>query len=80
MRVRFSGADAAKSDESAEDQDNDFAGNIKSVDADKNLLVVTLLNGKDRSFLGGSDAKLTIGRRVSRKGAEWIQRLKGARR
>jgi hypothetical protein len=32
------------------------------------LLVVTLLNGKDRSFLGGSDAKLTIGRRVSRKG------------
>jgi hypothetical protein len=63
----FRGEDAAKSDESADD-DNDFPGKIKSVDADKNLLVVTLLNGKDRSFMVSSDAKLTIGRRVSQKG------------
>jgi outer membrane lipoprotein-sorting protein len=56
-----------KSDEEADD-DNDFPGKIKSVDADKNLIVVTLLNGKDRSFMVGSEAKLTIGRRVSQKG------------
>jgi hypothetical protein len=63
----FRGEDGAKSDETADD-DNDFPGKIKSVDADKNLLVVTLLNGKDRSFMIGSDARLTIGRRVSQKG------------
>ena len=62
----FRGDDAAKDD--AADDDNDFPGKIKSVDADKNLLVVTLLNGKDRSFMVGGDAKLTIGRRISQKG------------
>jgi len=64
----FRGADSAKSEEAEEDQDNEFPGKIKSVDADKNLLVVTLLTGKDRSFMVGSEAKLTIGRRVSQKG------------
>jgi hypothetical protein len=63
----FRGDDTAKSDEQADD-DNDFPGKIKSVDADKNLIVVTLLNGKDRSFMVGSEAKLTIGRRISQKG------------
>jgi hypothetical protein len=62
----FRGEDAAKSDDA--DDDNDFPGKIKSVDADKNLLVVTLLTGKDRSFMVGGDAKLTVGRRVSQKG------------
>jgi hypothetical protein len=62
----FRGEDAAKSDDA--DEDNDFPGKIKSVDADKNLLVVTLLTGKDRSFMVGGDAKLTVGRRVSQKG------------
>jgi outer membrane lipoprotein-sorting protein len=55
------------SDEAA-DEDSEFPGKIKSVDADKNILVVTLLNGTDRSFMVGSDAKLTVGRRVSQKG------------
>jgi hypothetical protein len=63
----FRGEGAAKSDEAADD-DNDFPGKIKSVDADKNMLVVTLLNGKDRSFMIGGETKLTIGRRVSQKG------------
>jgi outer membrane lipoprotein-sorting protein len=58
--------ESTKSDE--EDDDNDYPGKVKSVDADKNLLVVTLLNGKDRSFMVSSEAKLTIGRRVSQKG------------
>jgi hypothetical protein len=63
----FRGDDSAKSDEAA-DEDNDFPGKIKSVDADKHMLVVTLLNGKDRSFMVGSDAKVTVGRRSSTKG------------
>jgi len=63
----FRGEDGAKAEEAADD-DNDFPGKIKSVDADKNLLVVTLLTGKDRSFMIGSDARLTVGRRVSQKG------------
>jgi outer membrane lipoprotein-sorting protein len=58
--------ESTKSDE--EDDDNDYPGKVKSVDADKNLLVVTLMNGKDRSFMVSSEAKLTIGRRVSQKG------------
>jgi hypothetical protein len=61
----FRGDDAAKSEE---DEDSDFPGKIKSVDPDKHMLVVTLLNGKDRSFMLGSDTKITIGRRVSQKG------------
>jgi hypothetical protein len=60
--------EAAKTEEAADDNDNEFPGKIKSVDADKNILVVTLLTGKDQSFMVGSDAKLTIGARVSQKG------------
>ncbi|HXY32991.1 MAG TPA: hypothetical protein VEI07_02125 [Planctomycetaceae bacterium] len=64
----FRGEGAAKSEEAADDEDNEYPGKIKSVDADKNLLVVTLLTGKDRSFMVGSEAKLTIRGRVSQKG------------
>jgi hypothetical protein len=60
--------ESAKPDEAAEDEDNDFPGKIKRVDADKESLVVTLLTGKDRSFTITSEAKLTVGRRVSQKG------------
>jgi hypothetical protein len=62
----FRGDGAAKSDE--EDDDNDFPGKVKSVDPDKHMLVITLLNGKDRSFLLSSETKITVGRRVSQKG------------
>jgi hypothetical protein len=60
--------EGAKSEEAGEDEDNEFPGKVKSVDADKNLLVVTLLTGKDRSFMVGGEAKFTVGRRVSQKG------------
>jgi hypothetical protein len=60
--------ETAKTEEAPADDDNEFPGKIKSVDADKNILVVTLLTGKDHSFMVGSDAKLTIGTRVSQKG------------
>jgi len=60
-------SDAAKS-EDANDEDNDFPGKVKSADATKRLLVVTLLNGKDRSFLLARDVKVTVNGRSSRLG------------
>lgn len=61
------GQDAAKSDEE-EDDDLEFPGKVRSVDATKHMLVITLLNGKDRSFLIANDAKVTFGRRASKQG------------
>jgi hypothetical protein len=58
---------AAKSEE-ADDEDNDFPGKVKSVDSAKRMLVITLLNGKDRSFLLASDVKVTVNGHVSRHG------------
>jgi hypothetical protein len=57
----------AKSEE-AESEDNDFPGKIKSVDPARRMLVVTLLNGKDRSFLLSHDVKIMVNGRASRLG------------
>jgi hypothetical protein len=54
--------------EEAEDDDNEFPGKVKSVDPAKRMLVITLLNGKDRSFLLPSDVKVTVNGRTSRRG------------
>ncbi len=62
--------EAAKTEEAPADEDNEFPGKIKSVDADKNILVVTLLTGKDHSFMVGSEAKLTIGARRQPEGSQ----------
>jgi hypothetical protein len=51
-----------------EDDADEFPGKIKSADPDKRVLVITLLNGKDRSFLLASDVKLTVHGTASRKG------------
>jgi hypothetical protein len=60
---------APKSDkEEAEEDDNEFPGKVKSVDSVKRVLVITLLNGKDRSFLLPSDVKVTVNGRASRRG------------
>jgi len=61
------GKDEAKTDE-AEDQDNEFPGKVKSVDPTKRMLVITLVTGKDRSFLLANDVKVTVNGRVSRRG------------
>jgi hypothetical protein len=63
----FRGDGSTAKDEEGADEDTEFPGKVKSVDADKNTLTVTLLTGKDRTFPVG-DAKITIGRRVSQKG------------
>jgi hypothetical protein len=61
------GTPAAKPAEE-EDEDNEFPGKIKSVDPARHMLVITLVNGKDRSFLLASDVKVMINTRTSRKG------------
>jgi hypothetical protein len=63
----FRGDGSAAKEEEAADEDTEFPGQVKSTDADKNTLTVTLLTGKERTFTVG-DAKITIGRRVSQKG------------
>jgi len=64
---RATGKDAAKSEEE-EDEDNEFPGKVKSVDPDKRVLVITLVNGKDRSFFLAHDVKVTVNNRMSRQG------------
>jgi hypothetical protein len=63
---RVTGKEAAKDEE--EDEDNEFPGKVKSVDPDKHVLVITLINGKDRSFLLAHDVKVTVNNRASRHG------------
>jgi hypothetical protein len=58
---------AAKSDD-ADAEDNDFPGKVKSVDPARHLLVVTLLNGKDRSFMVARDVKIMVNGHASRHG------------
>jgi hypothetical protein len=64
---RATGTEAVKSEEE-EDEDNEFPGKIKSVEPGKRVLVITLVNGKDRSFLLAHDVKVTVNNRVSRSG------------
>jgi len=59
--------EAGKPDE-VEGDDNDFPGKIKSVDPSQRLLVVALLNGKDRSFMLARDVKITVNGHASRLG------------
>jgi hypothetical protein len=59
--------DTAKSDE-GDAEDNDFPGKVKSADASRHLLVITLLNGKDRSFMLARDVKITHNGRAVRQG------------
>ena len=60
---------APKSDKKeAEEDDNEFPGKVKSVDLAKHMLVITLLNGKDRSFLLPGDVKVTVNGHASRRG------------
>jgi hypothetical protein len=38
----------------------EFPGKVKSADPGRRLLVITLLNGKDRSFLLSKDVKISV--------------------
>jgi hypothetical protein len=51
---------AAAKQAEAEEDEQEFPGKVKSVDPARRVLVVTLLNGKDRSFLLPKDFKVAV--------------------
>jgi hypothetical protein len=70
FRGRFAvggSASQAAPQQEAEDE-NEFPGTIKSVNAEKNILVVRLLTGKNESFMVSKDAKVKIDGTPSEKG------------
>jgi predicted RNA-binding protein len=59
-----------KKDEDEHDEDEEFPGKIKSVDPAKRVLVITLLNGKDRSYLLSKDVKILVKGAASKHGLQ----------
>jgi hypothetical protein len=51
-----------------EDEDDEIPGRVKSYDATRRLLVVSLLNGKSRSFLVSHDVKVLVRGAQSKQG------------
>jgi hypothetical protein len=51
-----------------DDEDNEVPGRVVQVDAARRVLVIALLNGKERSFLLPSDLKVLVRGAVSRQG------------
>jgi hypothetical protein len=62
------GKAAAKPTE--EDDDNEIPGKIKRFERARHMLVITLLNGKDRSFLLSKDVKVLVKGTTSKHGLE----------
>ncbi|MGH9676495.1 MAG: hypothetical protein ACRD36_05280 [Candidatus Acidiferrum sp.] len=52
------------------DEDQEFPGKIKSFDAAKRLLIVTLLNGSERSFLLANSVPVSVKGVASKKGLQ----------
>jgi hypothetical protein len=65
---------AAKSKATAkpadDDEDNEVPGKVKRFDATRHMLVITMLNGKDRSFLLPKDVKVLVSGAESRQGLQ----------
>lgn len=61
------GKNAAAQD-NEEDEDDEIPGRVKSYDATRRILVVSLLNGKSRSFLLSHDVKVTVRGTPSKQG------------
>jgi hypothetical protein len=72
MRTRagFRGADQSPGTKApvTETEATDIAGTIKSLNPAKHLLVVTLTDGTERSFLVPKTAKVSVGETVSENG------------
>jgi hypothetical protein len=51
-----------------EDEDNEFPGKVRSFDSSRRILVVQLLNGKDRSFMLANDVTVLVKGTASKKG------------
>ena len=55
-------------DEEADDEDNEIPGTVKSYNAERRLLVVSLLNGTSRSFFLARDLKVLVKGTASKQG------------
>jgi hypothetical protein len=53
-----------------EEDDNEIPGKIKSFDANKRILVVSLLNGNTRSFILAKNVQVEVGGTASKKGLD----------
>jgi hypothetical protein len=53
-----------------EDDESEIPGKIKSFDATKRILVVSMLNGKDRSFFLAKDVPVHVKGQISKQGLE----------
>jgi hypothetical protein len=62
-------AAVAKGKEEAEEY-KEYPGKVKSVDPAKHMLVISLLNGQDRSFMIARDVKMSVKGTTSQKGLE----------
>jgi hypothetical protein len=58
----------AKTEEEEEDEDDEIPGTVKSYNADRRLLVVSLLNGTSRSFFLSRDLKVLVRGAASKQG------------
>jgi hypothetical protein len=64
---------AAKGKEPAkaeDEEDKEYPGKVKSVDPARHMLVISLLNGQDRSFMIAKDVKMSVKGTASQKGLE----------
>jgi hypothetical protein len=64
---------AAKGKEAAKqeaEEDREYPGKVKSVDPARHVLVISLLNGQDRSFMIAKDVKMSVKGTASQKGLE----------
>jgi hypothetical protein len=59
----------AAAQEEEKDEDDEIPGRIKSYDATRRMLVVSLLNGKNRSFLLSRDVKVLVRGTLSKQGS-----------
>ena len=62
------GASTRPSASEEDDEDDELPGTVKSYNADRRLLVVSLLNGTSRSFFLSRDLKVMVGRAASKQG------------
>jgi hypothetical protein len=64
------GATATAKEEEEEDEDDEIPGTVKSYNADRHLLVVSLLNGTSRSFILSRDLKVLVKGATSKQGVD----------
>jgi hypothetical protein len=61
-------AKTVPADAEGDDEDDEIPGKVKSFDPARRMLVVALLNGKNRSFLLANDVKVVVKGTVSKQG------------